>query len=455
MGAKTPPLGGPLAAAAVIVAASCDSGAEPSAPASRASPSAEAEAPVRWSGPRLLRKGPAHKGPWRMNESRFRYVDDPAVAPAGESAAAVAWVDNERKNVFFQRYGPEGAALLERPTNVSRSPEIFSWLPRVRIAGKDGQRVYALWQEIVFSGGTHGGEAFFARSTDGGRSFSEPRNLSRTPAGDGKGRLTDELWHNGSLDLAVAADAVYAVWSSYEGRLWFRRSTDGGRSFEAKKRLSRPAGEPARGPSMAVGPSGTLHVAWAVGDSESAALRYARSTDRGRSFAAPERVPEARRAGHADAPALCATRSGGLHLAYAFSPAGMLESYHVRHAYRPAEAKHFRDDARVSESARARFPRLGVTREGAVLIVWERYPDPAPRPRGLGYAVRRGDGERFSAPAVIAGTADPDLGRNGSLQGLFMQKLAVRADGGVLLANSRFRPGAASRIRLYRARLDR
>jgi hypothetical protein len=34
--------------------------------------------------------------------------------------------------------------------------------------------VYVLWQEIVFSGGSHGGEIFFARSRDGGQTWSAP-----------------------------------------------------------------------------------------------------------------------------------------------------------------------------------------------------------------------------------------------------------------------------------------
>ena len=87
--------------------------------------------------------------------------------------AALAWVDQGRKDVFFQRVD-EGPAV-----NVSRSPETFSWLPRVALAPGNPRNIVILWQEIIFSGGSHGGEMLFARSEDAGASFSAPLNLSR------------------------------------------------------------------------------------------------------------------------------------------------------------------------------------------------------------------------------------------------------------------------------------
>ena len=44
-------------------------------------------------------------------------------------------------------------------------------------------------------------------------------------------------------------------------------------------------------------------------------------------------------------------------------------------------------------------------------------------------------------------------GRNGSLQGMLMRKLAVSSDGAVAIVNSSFKENAASRVWLIRARL--
>jgi hypothetical protein len=161
---------------------------------------------VTWTERLEVATGDAYQGRWQENESRFRYVDDPAVFVDSAGAVGVAWVDQLRKDIFLQVFSREGRERLGRPTNVSRSARVFSWLPRVATAPDDPSRVYVLWQEIVFSGGSHGGEIFFARSTDGGRSFERPRNLSKSSAGDGKGRLTKRSWHNGSLDLALGRD---------------------------------------------------------------------------------------------------------------------------------------------------------------------------------------------------------------------------------------------------------
>lgn len=152
-----------------------------------------------WSARIEVAEGNAEHGPWRMNESDWDYLSDPTVAIADDGHAGVAWSDQASQNIFFQMYTPDGAARFAEPVNASNHPGIFSWLPRMVIPGDDPQRVYLLWQEIIFTGAAHGGDIFFARSRDGGETFSEPLNLSNSEAGAGKGRLTEERWDNGSL----------------------------------------------------------------------------------------------------------------------------------------------------------------------------------------------------------------------------------------------------------------
>lgn len=239
-------------------------------------------AALTWHGALDIAEGRGERGPWQQNESRYDYVDDPTVAIDERGEVAVAWVDRGRKDVFFNG------------VNVSRSPDTFSWLPRIALApGK----VYLLWQEIIFSGGSHGGDILFARSEDGGKTFSEPLNLSNSVAGDGKGRITKDLWHNGSLDIvARAGGAVYAAWSEYEGALWFTRSTDGGNTFRKLLKINSMQSKPARGPSLTLGPDRTVYLAWTDGD-----IHLAESTDGGESF---RQVQITRSRSYSDAPKL-------------------------------------------------------------------------------------------------------------------------------------------------------
>ena len=112
---------------------------------------------VRWTGTIEVASGEAYQGPWRMNESDFRYVDAPTVAIDREAVAGVAWADQARKDIFFHAYGPDGEARLEEPVNVSRSPRTFSWLPRMAFGPGGASRVYVLWQESISPPPAHPG----------------------------------------------------------------------------------------------------------------------------------------------------------------------------------------------------------------------------------------------------------------------------------------------------------
>jgi hypothetical protein len=148
-----------------------------------AGPVLKVPADIEWKEKILVASGDVYQGPWRMNESEFHYVDDPAVAITDGGKTGIAWADQREQDLFFQLYNSGGEPILESPTNISQSPGIFSWLPRMTINPDDTDQIFILWQDIVFSGGSHGGEIFFSRSIDGGITFDEPVNLSNTKAG--------------------------------------------------------------------------------------------------------------------------------------------------------------------------------------------------------------------------------------------------------------------------------
>lgn len=445
-----------IAAVALAAVAGCESpddgppGTVRFPAASPQKSAAERPAPtVDWSEPETLASGPAEMGPWKMNESKFHYLDDPTVRwlPGGD--LAVAYVDNQRQNVYFRTFAPDGTPRLDSPVDVSRSPDTFSWLPKVAVS-EEGSEIYILWQEIVFSGGSHGGEAFFARSTDGGESFEEPINLSETKDGDGKGRLSREIWHNGSLDVAVGADGdVLAAWTAYEGDLWFSRSTDGGESFSDPVDIAGTTATPARAPDFGVGPDGVVHLAWTVGESDTADIRVATAKE-GSSFSEPSIPFETD--GHSDGPKIAVARDGTVHLAFGESPEGRFERYAVRYARR-SEGEDFEGTPTVVAAPddgidSVNFPDLRVDGKGRAHLVWERYPDHDGQPLGIGYAQVDGDGG-VTAPVRVPGASDSSLGFNGSLQGMLMQKLDVDESGRIAVVNSRFDEGNASRIRLH------
>lgn len=398
-------------------------------------PAALALAALIWHGSIDIATGRAELGPWQMNQSRWDYVDDATVAIDERGGIAVAWADQGRKDVFFRRFSAEGKPLGE-PLNVSRSPDVFSWLPRVAI---DKDRVLVLWQEIIFSGGSHGGDVLFARSDDGGRTFSDPVNLSNSRAGDGKGRINKDVWHNGSLDLALGGGAIYAAWTEYEGALWLRRSMDGGKTFSDLVRI--PDAKPARGPALAVSDK-TVYLAWTVGDDDAADIRVAKSLDAGTSFDAPVIVERSK--GYSDAPKLAVDARGTLHLVYA-------ESGRIRYSRSADGGRRFERPRDISERG-AGFPALSLDRRGNLFVLWERFAGHPQIPRGLALAVSGDAGKTFTPPVLVPESAG--AGRNGSLQGMLMRKLAVNGDGAFAIVNSSLKEAQGSRVWLVRGRLQ-
>ena len=411
---------------------------------------------VNWSEQIEIATGDAHQGPWRMNRSEFHYVDDPTVAMDEKGSVGIVWADQTRRDLFFQRYSPDGEKLFTNPIGVSRSPDVFSWLPRLVLNDGNSDEVYVLWQEIVFSGGTHGGEIFFARSVDGGESFHPPVNLSNSIAGDGKGRLTRRYWHNGSLDIALGAEGVlHVAWTEYEGNLLVSRSADGGNLFSAPMRIAHgTTGTPARGPSIAVHGQ-MVFVMWAVGEDQSADIHFSRSFDGGQSFEPPRVVVKTD--GHSDAPKVTVDSAGILHLVFAESPNGLFERYHIRYMRSSDGGKSFQGlrtipnpDPQHFESGS--FPSIGVAENERVYVLWELFPNRKLRSRALGFTYSNNGGESFAPPALIPDIANPAPSENGSRQGMLMRKLAVNQGGALAVVNSTFRRNESSHVWLLLGR---
>jgi hypothetical protein len=406
---------------------------------------------IHWGAPVELATGGGERGPWQQNDSRYDFVDDPTVALWPNGDAATAWVDQAKKDVFWQIVAPDGSKRPSQPLDVSRTPHEFSWLPRIGLSARDPSHVYLLWQEIIFSGGPHGGEMFFARSTDGGRTFEAPRNLTNSVAGEGKGRFDSEHWHNGSFDIAVGEDgAVYTASTDYEGELTMRVSRDGGATFQPKVVIAKGGDLPTRAPSLAIR-RGTIYLAWTVGETDDAGIHVATSSD-GQHFSAPLIIEHTR--GYCDAPKLAVDVGGTVHLAFAQTRGGPMDPAEIRYT-RSRDGKTFEPSRVISEGlapvSAAAFPALAVT-GSRVFVTWDHYPRADQDPHGLGIAASYDDGASFTHPGLIEGTRD--RGRNGGLEGRLTRKLAVN-DNSIVVVNSAVRFGESSRVWLVRGELPR
>src|SRR5262249_46983566 len=140
--------------------------------------------------------------------------------------------------------GSAQAQIFGTPQNLSNNPG-ESGIDQLVVMGSN---IYVVWSD--FTSGN--GDIFFARSTDGGASFSAPRNLSHN------------VGSSFASQIFVAGSNVYVVWQdntpgSYD--IFFTRSTDGGANFSAPQNLSHSARD-LFSPQLSVADS-NLYVVWA------------------------------------------------------------------------------------------------------------------------------------------------------------------------------------------------
>lgn len=410
-------------------------------------------AAVQWAEPVEIAVGPGERGAWQQNDSRYDYVDDPAVAVADNGDALVVWVDQSRKAVFLTRVGA-GESRVREPINVSHTPDTFSWLPRIALHPRDSRQIFVVWQEIIFSGGAHGGDILYARSNDGGRTFSKPLNLSRSIGGDGKGRINRDVWDNGSLDIAVNDDGnVYAVWTEYDGPLWIARSADGN-TFSRPVQIAGGKGTPpARAPSIAVGAGEDVYIAWTHGERADADIHISSSSDGGIRFGQPRKIATTRN--YSDKPSLAVGDQGAVHVVFAESEGGPFDAQHIRYTQSQDGGRTFDAPRMISHplpsgSVAASAPSIEVGANGAVHVQFELHPHASQRARGLALTSSANQGREFSPPAMVPASVDRAGGSNGSQQGSLTDKLAIGGDTHIAVVNSSFKADEQSRVWLIR-----
>lgn len=205
-----------------------------------------------------------------------------------------------RNGIFLNRSDDGGRTWRETPTPVVQQPErpgipfedkpnFVAAPPSATLPG-GGVDVawteFRRWQTVIR----------FARSTDGGRSFSPAITISDRP-----GSPKDSVGADEGTTLAVGHDGtVYVAWSDSTG-VWLDRSRDGGRTFGRDVLVARtpdivfgvPGVARANGyPSLRIDPrSGRLYVLWVDVRRGSPEPFLATSDDGGTTWSAPRLVP--------------------------------------------------------------------------------------------------------------------------------------------------------------------
>lgn len=213
----------------------------------------------------------------------------PAIAARGRGEVYVAWQDSSGpgRQILLRRSG-DGGKTFEPPQPLAPHA-VGTRAPAIALDSSGA--VVVVWQ------GTAEGRAgvALARSPDGGRTFPPPRLVApgtrerQTPA------------------VAAADGRIYVVWRDRAAGRWeilFAHSTDGGRTFSPPLNVSGTPGL-ANVPAIAVDGQGRITVAWQDDRAGTPQIFVARSTDHGATFSPP--VNASGTSGFAHLPALAAS----------------------------------------------------------------------------------------------------------------------------------------------------
>lgn len=247
-----------------------------------------------------------------------------------------------------------------------------------------GADVY--YATLMTVGGGYLSTVGVARSTDGGETFGEP--VDAVNAWTESFEVMDDPAVAVDASASKYRGRVYVTWtytSPYgERAILFARSTDGGETYSAPGGLTGLERAGAEGSSIVVGPAGEIHVAWLDRHSSPPRILVRTSTDGGSRFGDARRVASVdpldvltgggggvRANSH---PRLAVDGSGRLHVAWAARPEGKpADRADVFHSRSVDGGASFSAPRRVNDdaaSATQAFPAIAVTKGGRVAIRW-------------------------------------------------------------------------------------
>lgn len=175
----------------------------------------------------------------------------------------------------------DGGRRWDAPSTVTGDAVFGSYDDHALFVAPDGS-VFLTWLAEVAHDTSH---TFFARSTDGGKTWSKPMVID-----------SDRSCPCCRTTMAAGPDgSLYVAWrkrfAGDERDIVVAKSNDKGATWSAPVRVYNDRWAvnycPDAGPSIKADSEGTVHVAWWTGKNGRAGTQYARSTDGGRTFTAP------------------------------------------------------------------------------------------------------------------------------------------------------------------------
>jgi BNR repeat protein len=231
-----------------------------------------------------------------------------ATKPAGENTPG--------SQIFFTVSRDGGASWDNLPLtrNLSKSPgEAFG--PALAVFKKGKSRAYTVYHD-----NSNGTTQAYLISSKKGVKFKKPQNITDGDHGAFAPRV--------ALDSIESVNVVWGDTRDNRRQVFFLRSTDQGTTFGQAVDISRSSGE-AFEPEIAVDQNDAINIAWEDTAAGGSAIMFSRSTDGGQTFSAPKRVsPDG--AGEAFEAHIATDNSGNIHITWVSESEGDLRAIYSR-----------------------------------------------------------------------------------------------------------------------------
>lgn len=208
--------------------------------------------------------------------SDVRVNDDPigvaeqscsSIAVDDNGTAYIVWVNYNNGDIFFAKSTDGGASFT--PSVRINNNESRGGNPSISV-DKSGV-IYVVWH--------HQGSIFFAKSINSGKSFSPNVKVDN---------ITADVSSSFNPSIAIDDSNIYVAWYAriqYQewGDVYFARSTNDGGSFNETIRVSDKSSAVTSHPSITA-ESGNVFIVWVGGPNLGANIHFAKSTNGGASF---------------------------------------------------------------------------------------------------------------------------------------------------------------------------
>jgi hypothetical protein len=205
----------------------------------------------------------------------------------------LAWMNHSPRTAFYEIYftrSTDGGKTFSDVVNLSQieEPGGLSYDPQLGVGGKG--YVYVVWVQGLDTTPLPSVDIYFARSTDGGDTFGERLNLSNNPRASNTGP-----------QMVAAGDNIYIVWAGLVRGgidIFLARSTDGGKTFGEPQNISHDGSS--ANPKIAVIEKGKLpdngitedvvYLVWQDDTPGNSEIFFSVSRDSGTTFSEPENI---------------------------------------------------------------------------------------------------------------------------------------------------------------------